>query len=853
MSMQALRLIPIWKEHAGASFKLPRRDERIIAIGASQRDCRLLKECFPAAVALSVERDAAVNVLTAKLAESGEFDHVVWLTPPETPTELAHDELIIAQQRGVLSCYRLIRALLQAGYGARQLKLTAITRQTQAVHEGDVLLPAHASVHGLVGAVAKEQVQWKVRMVDLDQHSPCPYESIFRMPAEPSADVWAYRQGGWYRRELVPYEPEDSAGPPYRDGGVYVVIGGAGGIGEVWTEHLIRAHRARVIWIGRREVNAAIQRKQEQLGRLGPTPEYICADARNLGALQAARDEIVRRHGKINGLVHAAIVLRDASLPYMTPERFESALSAKVDVSVRMMQAFGAEPLDFILFFSSLMSFGTAAGQSNYAAGCAFKDAYAQALARERPGVVKTLNWGFWGSVGVVASQAYRTRMASFGLGSIEPAEGMAALAALLGGPVQQMAYLKATQASAQQALRISTTDHLTACAGRSLEPARDIAAPSRALPLKLAQAITAASRRDLDCLLLNMLRERLNSLGLLSARNRIVAPQYELWLEESLRMVRGHETASITSDAASVWLNSAELHDLRERYRQDQQSNPALAAQLDLVDRMLQSLEDILSGRRWAVEVLFPRGSIGSMEQAYHNSPQVDYFNEVLGDALIAYLQRLTRSDASADVRILEIGAGTGTSTAPVLARLMPHREHIREYVYTDISPTFLRHGTKKYSEHCPFLTFKLFDVERPPREQSMDEGRYDVVIAANVLHATKDIRRTLRHAKALMRREGQLLLNEIVANSLIAHLTFGLTPGWWLAQDTHLRLRGGPGLTSASWQRVLGDEGFGAIEFPASQAHDTGMQIITAVSDGMVRHANLDLRQTLPGEVCA
>lgn len=842
MNMQTFRLIPVWKPLAGPQRPaLPRCAERILTIGASAPDLRLLKEQFPAAVALSVSGAASVAEIAATFAAQSPFDHLVWIAPFEDISDLASDALIAAQQRGVLSGFKLIQALLQSDFGTRPLALTAVTRQTQAVHSGDRIFPAHASVHGLMGSVAKEYPQWRVRVVDIEHDGACPFESLLRTPADPSGDVWAHRHGIWYRRELLPYEPADSEPPPYREDGVYVLIGGAGGLGEVWTEHLIRARRARVIWIGRRELNAEIQSKLTRLQALGPAPEYIRADACSRDELEAARAEILRRHGRIDGIVHAAIVLRDTNLPRMTQQRFEAALRAKVDVSVRMLQVFGAEPLDFVLFFSSLMSFGKAAGQSNYAAGCAFKDAYAQALSRKLPGLVKTLNWGFWGSVGVVASQAYRTRMASFGLGSIEPDEGMAALDALCGGPMQQMAYLKATWVSARQALRVSATECLTHFNSRKPQPALRPGAGDSALPPAAAKALGAAQRREVDHLLITMLHERLKSLGLSSARHRTVTPQYERWLEESLRLVREHESArSASGGESNPWLTPGEMRETRERYSRDREENPALAAQLDLVERMLQNLEDILSGRRWAVEVLFPRGSIGGMSQVYHRSPIVDYFNDALGAALLAYVDELTRGTSDAGLRILEIGAGTGTSTAPLLGRLAPLRAHVHEYLYTDISQTFLRHGAQQYSEQAPFLKFALFDVERPPAEQSLQLGQYDIVVAANVLHATKDIRGTLRHTKALLRQNGVLLMNELVANSLIAHLTFGLTPGWWLAEDAELRLRGGPGLTIDSWRRVLGEEGFGAVEFPAAQGAAAGMQIITALSDGLVRRAS-------------
>jgi NAD(P)-dependent dehydrogenase (short-subunit alcohol dehydrogenase family) len=225
-----------------------------------------------------------------------------------------------------------------------------------------------------------------------------------------------------------------------------MVIGGAGGIGKVWSEYLIRRYQAQMIWIGRHNVDAGIEASLSRLATLGPRPHYITADASDRSALQQAYEEIKRNFGRIHGVAHSAIVLLDQSLANMDEERFRAALAAKVDVSVRLAQVFEHESLDFVLFFSSLNAFTRNAGQSNYTAGCTFEDAFAARLGRDWGCRVKVMNWGYWGSVGVVASREYRERMAQAGIGSIEPEDAMEALEHLLTGSTNQMAQLKTTK-----------------------------------------------------------------------------------------------------------------------------------------------------------------------------------------------------------------------------------------------------------------------------------------------------------------------------------------------------------------------------------------------------------------------
>src|SRR5437660_290064 len=79
------------------------------------------------------------------------------------------------------------------------------------------------------------------------------------------------------------------------------------------------------------------------------------------------------------------------------------------------------------------------------------------------------------------------------------------------------------------------------------------------------------------------------------------------------------------------------------------------------------------------------------------------------------ALLEERLRQDPSARVRILEAGAGTGGTSAPVLARLKPYADHIAEYCYTDISQAFLLHAQAVFGPVHPYLSYGIFNVEKP------------------------------------------------------------------------------------------------------------------------------------------
>ncbi|QNV57856.1 Polyketide synthase PksN [Paenibacillus polymyxa E681] len=316
----------------------------------------------------------------------------------------------------------------------------------------------------------------------------------------------------------------------------------------------------------------------------------------------------------------------------------------------------------------------------------------------------------------------------------------------------------------------------------------------------------------------------------------------YDRWFEESIEILVRNQYLYCNGESYSVaGTASVDLQAVWKEWERKKGvwlKNPDLSAWVFLVESTLRKLPEILTGKIPATDIIFPNSSMKLVEGIYKNSPAADYFNEVLGDIVVSYLNERIKHNPSVPIRIIEIGAGTGGTSALVFQKLEPYREHIREYCYTDKSRAFLLHAQKEYDPQNPYLTYQIFNVEESAQGQDIDTGGYDIVIATNVLHATRNIRQTLRNVKAALRENGLILINEISGNSLLNHLSFGLLEGWWLYNDPELRIPGSPGLYPESWRKVLEMEGFRSVFFPAQEAHDIGQQIIVAESDGMIRN---------------
>ena len=130
---------------------------------------------------------------------------------------------------------------------------------------------------------------------------------------------------------------------------------------------------------------------------------------------------------------------------------------------------------------------------------------------------------------------------------------------------------------------------------------------------------------------------------------------------------------------------------------------------------------------------------------------------------------------------------------------------------MFSDLSPLFLSRAEQEFGAFDTLRTQKL-DLERDPLQQGLLPGTFDLIVAANCVHATADLSATLRGLQTLLAPGGALLLLEGTRKQPWIDLTFGLTDGWWRFADTTLRASY-PLLDRERWGRLLGDLGFDAI----------------------------------------
>jgi acyl transferase domain-containing protein/SAM-dependent methyltransferase/acyl carrier protein len=243
----------------------------------------------------------------------------------------------------------------------------------------------------------------------------------------------------------------------------------------------------------------------------------------------------------------------------------------------------------------------------------------------------------------------------------------------------------------------------------------------------------------------------------------------------------------------------------------------------LDYVANCGRQLGEVLTGKESPLETLFPGGSSHLASSLYETGPVPRYMNGIVRGAVAAAAGRLHTSGC----RVLEIGAGTGGTTAAVLPALTGSNV---SYTFTDVGALFLTKAQARFAEY-PFVDYAQFDIERDPEAQGFVPGSYDVIVAANVLHATRNLHATMDRTLRLLAPGGILVLLETTRHPSWFDVSTGLIHGWQIFDD---ELRGDhPLIAAGAWSALLSGHGaIGVDTYPAagSPAEILGQHVVVA-----------------------
>ncbi|KAF2209120.1 hypothetical protein CERZMDRAFT_70311 [Cercospora zeae-maydis SCOH1-5] len=268
-----------------------------------------------------------------------------------------------------------------------------------------------------------------------------------------------------------------------------------------------------------------------------------------------------------------------------------------------------------------------------------------------------------------------------------------------------------------------------------------------------------------------------------------------------------------------------------------------------ELTCRVGKQLANIIQGNVTPLELML-EGDL--LNKYYREIPQLIYGS-------YRQLKQILRLYAAQrpGARVLEVGAGTGGTTEHVLDAFAFHADAhqlagdaatrvslLDHYEFTDISSGFFASAKTKFASWNHPIHYRTLDIEKDPCQQGFVEGSFDLVIAAQVLHATANLGTTLSNVRRLLKPEGKLIMLETTQDAIDTQLVFGTLPGWWLGKENHRKAS--PNVSVDHWDAALKQAGFNGVEFELPDCENRSCHLTSILM--ATAQANLDWSMAWP-----
>ena len=282
-------------------------------------------------------------------------------------------------------------------------------------------------------------------------------------------------------------------------------------------------------------------------------------------------------------------------------------------------------------------------------------------------------------------------------------------------------------------------------------------------------------------------------------------------------------QRAGVLHSRGSDWeTTGTELADPQRLAEDLLQDFPRHRLDVELLARCGPRLQEVITGKQDGRDFLFTEEGFNFLESFYRESPASAFYNTLLADVLS---ELIAGREQTRPLYALEVGAGTGGSTS----HLLPKLNGSWKYVFTDASPVFLENAQSKFGDYRSFGS-QIFDITQTPGPQGLEPRSFDLIIGANVVHATPHLENSIGHLQELLAPGGVLLLLEITTHPYWLDIAFGSMEGWWSFEDRALR----PDyalLSGGKWQSLLEECGLqGALVIADTESVEPAQSILLA-----------------------
>jgi acyl transferase domain-containing protein len=272
---------------------------------------------------------------------------------------------------------------------------------------------------------------------------------------------------------------------------------------------------------------------------------------------------------------------------------------------------------------------------------------------------------------------------------------------------------------------------------------------------------------------------------------------KFQNWIDRMRDEALGGSYPNIHDCKWIAEMSSQERRDLIETIYKQTTATEAYGIST-AVYRIYHACADLFDGKTDALEVLLQDDILTKV----YDFGRVSDFREFFTLA----------SHYKPNLKILEVGAGTGGTTSTILPYLSSEEgRHYFSYTYTDVSPGFFGSAKERFAKY-EAVEYKVLDISKDPLEQGFEPNSFDLIVASNVIHATANLTETLTNVRKLLTPEGRFFLQELSPPTKWINFVMGTLPGWWLG-EAEGRVDE-PYLAPSKWEPYLREAGFDGIE---------------------------------------
>jgi NADP-dependent 3-hydroxy acid dehydrogenase YdfG len=393
----------IWQPRPSSALTTQASPHEVLVFDEGEELARNLAVRWPGVCLLRVIPGEAYqrtgSVVTLRASNEEDYSHLLESASPQVIVyrwSAGSGSIEERLARGIEAVHCLTRSVIRTSP-------TSVI-QFLFVHGSDAP-PEVAAIGAFLQTVAEENPKVRVRTVIADAANAGLIDEAVK--GDGAREV-RYRDGRREVKTFVELSPHNEGIGWFRPKGVYLITGGAGGLGWVFSEHLAQNYQARLVWLGRSELSADQLERIEQLEARGIEVLYVRGDVTRAEEVFETVRQAKARFGTLHGVIHAAGVLRNSFLLHKEIEDLRQVIAAKVFGTLNLDQALKTEPLDAFLLCSSIASVLPEAGQSDYAFANRFLDEFAsrrEELRAQglRSGRTLAINWQMWRDGGIVA------------------------------------------------------------------------------------------------------------------------------------------------------------------------------------------------------------------------------------------------------------------------------------------------------------------------------------------------------------------------------------------------------------------------------------------------------------------